>query len=99
MADIEGDAAQTVAKTLSGAAAFRVDVADKDDVRHAVAEIVATIGAPDIFVNNAGVNVFGEQLATTDADWRKCLSVDLEGAWNFPCSAARRRSRGTRSSR
>jgi NAD(P)-dependent dehydrogenase (short-subunit alcohol dehydrogenase family) len=83
VADIDGDGAQAVATHLSDAVAFRVDVADNDAVRAAVAEIVATLGAPDILVNNAGINVFGEPLATTEADWRRCMSVDLEGAWNF----------------
>jgi NAD(P)-dependent dehydrogenase (short-subunit alcohol dehydrogenase family) len=83
VADIDGDGAQAVATRLSDAAAFRVDVADNDAVRGAVAEIVAMLGPPDILVNNAGVNVFGEPLATTEADWRRCLSVDLEGAWNL----------------
>jgi NAD(P)-dependent dehydrogenase (short-subunit alcohol dehydrogenase family) len=83
LADIDGDAARAVASTLSGAAAIQVDVADVDAVRQAVATIVATLGAPDILVNNAGVNVFGEPLATTEADWRRCLGVDLEGAWHF----------------
>jgi len=30
--------------------------------------------------------VFGEPLSITDADWRRCMAVDLEGAWH--CSRA-----------
>ena len=40
-----------------------------------------------MWVNNAGVAVFGDPLAISDADWRRCMSVDLEGAWNG-CRAA-----------
>jgi NAD(P)-dependent dehydrogenase (short-subunit alcohol dehydrogenase family) len=86
VADIDGDAARTVAASLPGAGAFQLDVADADQARRMVAEVVETLGPPDILVNNAGVNVFGEPLATTQADWRRCMGVDLEGAWN--CSRA-----------
>ena len=39
-------------------------------------------GAPDILVNNAGINVFHDPLSTTDEEWRRCMSVDLDGVWN-----------------
>jgi NAD(P)-dependent dehydrogenase (short-subunit alcohol dehydrogenase family) len=47
-----------------------------------VAAMAAEIGTADILVNNAGVNVFHDPLATSDAEWRRCLSVDLDGVWN-----------------
>ena len=33
-------------------------------------------------VNNAGIAVFGDPLSITDADWQRCMSVDLDGAWH-----------------
>lgn len=44
------------------------------------------IGRPDALVNNAGVNVFFEPLKLSDADWQRCLDINLKGAWN--CSRA-----------
>lgn len=43
---------------------------------------MARLGPIGVMVNNAGVNVFREPLAMTDEDWRRCMAVDLEGAWH-----------------
>ncbi|NKF33894.1 SDR family NAD(P)-dependent oxidoreductase, partial [Pseudomonas sp. BGM005] len=40
------------------------------------------IGPLNALVNNAGVNVFAEPLATTDEEWSRCFDVNLKGAWN-----------------
>jgi NAD(P)-dependent dehydrogenase (short-subunit alcohol dehydrogenase family) len=32
---------------------------------------------------NVGINVFHEPLETTEAEWRRRFSVDLEGAWHM----------------
>jgi NAD(P)-dependent dehydrogenase (short-subunit alcohol dehydrogenase family) len=65
---------------------IRTDVSDPESVEAMVAETVATLGPPDILVNNAGIAVFGEPLSITDADWARCMSVDLNGAW-YCCRA------------
>ncbi len=44
--------------------------------------MAAQAGAVDVLVNNAGINVFHDPLATTEAEWRRCLSVDLDGVWH-----------------
>lgn len=36
----------------------------------------------DGLVNNAGVNVFSDPLATRDEDWDRCFDINLKGAWN-----------------
>ncbi|HYC24621.1 MAG TPA: SDR family oxidoreductase [Roseiarcus sp.] len=85
VADIDYPAAKAVAGSLTPrkrALAISVDISSKDAVQRMTAEVVEKLGAPDILVNNAGVNVFGEPLASTEVDWRRCMAVDLEGAWN-----------------
>jgi NAD(P)-dependent dehydrogenase (short-subunit alcohol dehydrogenase family) len=77
-----GIAAETGAVTRF----IRTDVSDPESVEAMVAETVATFGPPDILVNNAGIAVFGEPLGITDADWARCMSVDLHGAW-YCCRA------------
>jgi NAD(P)-dependent dehydrogenase (short-subunit alcohol dehydrogenase family) len=42
---------------------------------------IAAFGPPDVLVNNAGIAVFGDPLRIDDDDWRRCLSVDLDGVW------------------
>jgi NAD(P)-dependent dehydrogenase (short-subunit alcohol dehydrogenase family) len=57
------------------------DIADRASVEAMVAQSISAFGGIDILINNAGVNVFHEPLETTDEEWRRCLAVDLEGAW------------------
>lgn len=62
--------------------ALRCDVADPASVRAMVQATKADLGPADVLVNNAGIAVFREPLEMTPEDWRRCMSVDLEGAWN-----------------
>ncbi len=66
-----------------GTALFiETDVTDSASAAAMVATMTSRLGPPDILVNNAGINVFGDPLATTEADWRRCMSVDVEGVWH-----------------
>ena len=80
----ETGAAMAAELTASGASALFIptDVADSASVAAMADTTRAAFGTPDILVNNAGINVFGDPLATTDQDWRRCMSVDLEGVWH-----------------
>jgi NAD(P)-dependent dehydrogenase (short-subunit alcohol dehydrogenase family) len=57
------------------------DVTDGGSVAAMAEQVLSGHGRIDILVNNAGINVFHEPLATTDAEWRRCFAVDLEGVW------------------
>jgi NAD(P)-dependent dehydrogenase (short-subunit alcohol dehydrogenase family) len=63
------------------------DVADASSVAAMMAATLDALGPPDILVNNAGIAVFGDPLSISDADWARCMSVDLDGAW-YCCRAA-----------
>ncbi|MCR6671394.1 SDR family oxidoreductase [Devosia ginsengisoli] len=90
IAERERDRGEAVADDLrdSGAEALCIgtDVADAQSVEAMVAATVSAFGPPDILVNNAGIAVFGDPLQITDADWQRCMSVDLDGAW-YCCRA------------
>ena len=58
------------------------DITDAGTIRLAVAEANEEIGPLNALVNNAGVNVFAEPLATTDEEWSRCFDINLKGAWN-----------------
>lgn len=63
------------------------DIAEPDAAERCVQQTLAAFGRIDCLVNNAGINVFHEPLETTEAEWRRCFAVDLEGVWHM-CKAA-----------
>jgi NAD(P)-dependent dehydrogenase (short-subunit alcohol dehydrogenase family) len=75
-------AAQIEAQTGARVLAVQTDVTQAASLEHAVSEGARAFGALDILVNNAGINVFCDPLTMTDADWRRCFAVDLDGVWN-----------------
>jgi NAD(P)-dependent dehydrogenase (short-subunit alcohol dehydrogenase family) len=75
-------AAQIEAQTGARVLAVQTDVTQAASVQHAVSEGERAFGALDVLVNNAGINVFSDPLTMTDADWRRCFAVDLDGVWN-----------------
>ena len=65
----------------------QTDVTDQASVDAAIAMVRERFGRIDVLVNNAGINVFHEPLQTSDAEWQRCMAVDLEGVWRM-CRAA-----------
>jgi len=86
IAELNAETGEAVAERLRsaghGALAVQTDVAEPEAVRAMVARTVEAFGKPDILVNNAGIAVFSDPLTLTEADWRRCFAVDLDGAWH-----------------
>jgi len=80
----DDEAAQRIQEELapSGAIFVEADVSDSSAVSAMVKRALVTFGRVDVLVNNAGRNFFNDPLALTEDDWRRCMSVDLEGAWH-----------------
>ncbi len=58
------------------------DVTDRASVEAAVRQAQERHGRIDALVNNAGADVFSEPLSLDDADWERCLALNLKGTWN-----------------
>ena len=88
VADIQEDAAAAVVAEISEknglAHALRLDVADEEQVRTAMQEVVKQYGRLDILVNNAGVSHVGNVLETSAQDWDRVMAVNARGV--FLCS-------------
>lgn len=57
------------------------DVADADDCRRTVREVIDRHGRLDILVSNAGITVDKTVAKMTDDDWNKVIAVNLSGAF------------------
>ena len=66
--------------------ALRADVADSQEIGEAVRDAEETLGHIDVLVCNAGIAQQKLFTDLTDEDWRRVMSVDLDGAF-YSCRA------------
>lgn len=71
------------------ARALSLDVSNATSVRACFDEL-ASWGAPDVVINNAGVTVTRPLLEQTEADFDQVLDTNLKGCWLVATEAARR---------
>jgi 3-hydroxybutyrate dehydrogenase len=85
IADLNLDAANATARELKakGGEAFAVamNVTDEAEVEKGVADTVAKYGKIDILVSNAGIQIVKPIVEFPFADWKKLLSIHLDGAF------------------
>ena len=67
----------------------RCDLTDEPAVVAAISDVEQDLGALDIVVNNAGVQLAKPLLEMTGADWDRVLNVNLRGAFFVAREAAR----------
>jgi 3-oxoacyl-[acyl-carrier protein] reductase len=63
------------------ALALRVEVTDREQMRAALTEAEATLGAISIVVPNAGINKPTDFDQITDEDWDEVLGINLKGTF------------------
>src|SRR5690242_17419929 len=85
IADLNLDAANATAKEIqakgSDAFAVAMNVVDEAEVEKGVADTVAKYGKIDILVSNAGIQIVKPIVDFPFADWKKLLSIHLDGAF------------------
>ena len=85
IADLNLDAASATAKEIAGkggdAFAVAMNVVDEAQVEKGVADTVARYGKVDILVSNAGIQIVKPLVDFPFADWKKLLSIHLDGAF------------------
>lgn len=82
MADIDAARVDALAVPLGGnARGFAFDVSDPIAVEAAFAGIEAKIGPVAVLVNNAGILSNNKAAETSPAEWRRVLSINLDGAF------------------
>ena len=98
---LEGAAAAVAASVIVGSTARAIvcDVASEADVTRAAAEVLGSLGAPRVVVNNAGIVRRDARIhATRTEDWDEVIAVNLRGPFLIsraflPAMLAARRGR------
>jgi 3-oxoacyl-[acyl-carrier protein] reductase len=72
--------AQEIAASGGQAAAFRLDVANEDEIKAATKAAIAQFGKIDILINNAGVTRDTLLMRMKRADWDAVIATNLTGA-------------------
>jgi len=85
IADLSLDAARKTAEEIKAkhghAFAVAMNVTDEAQVEKGVAEVIAKYGKIDILVSNAGIQIVKPLVDFPFADWKKLLSIHLDGAF------------------
>jgi len=87
IADINGEGATAAAESLPTASGMTVDVSDPAAVQAMVEAAVERFGRLDILVNNAAIVPFTAWDDIDFAEWRRIMSVNLDGVF-LTCRAA-----------
>ncbi len=85
--DRNGSLAAQLARDIGAGEPWVGDVSDSQFCSSAVAEAVRRHGRLDIVVNAAGIIVRASGEQTSDDDWRRIMSVNVDGTF-FMCRAA-----------
>src|SRR5512134_1563700 len=82
LVDVDALRLDSVVRFLRGTTfAVPCDVSDPAAVRQAHAQVEANLGPVDVLVNNAGVLSNNKAEATDDAEWRRLMAVNVDGAF------------------
>ena len=86
IADLELAAAQETAASLTAmgpgsAIGVAMNVTDEKAVNDGIAEVVAAWGGIDVLVSNAGIQIVHKIEEFPFSDWKKMLSIHLDGAF------------------
>jgi len=76
------EAARRTQAAAPGSAVIQCDVSSEASVEAAFSELGASVGAPDILINSAGLNQSGVAVADMGLEqWNRLMATDLTGAF------------------
>ena len=67
----------------------QTDVTDQADVRRAFDQVNAELGLPTVLVTAAGITIWNDSVEVSAEEWRKVVSVNLDGTFFAAQSFAR----------
>ena len=79
--DIDGDAAERVAKELDGLA-YAVDVTDYDELERAVRDAATRLGGISLLFHNAGGSTIARVHEFSLEEWNRIVALNLTGVFH-----------------
>jgi NAD(P)-dependent dehydrogenase (short-subunit alcohol dehydrogenase family) len=79
MAKLEAIAKKIQSETKSEAAAFQVDITDKQSVARLTEQVLARFKTVDILVNSQGLNIKKDAVGFPTGDWDQMFNVNVRG--------------------
>lgn len=83
--DVDGDAgpksAAAIAKNGGNCEFFRCNVSIGKEVSQALDAVVHQYGAIDILVSNAGIQLYGDAITTSEEEWDRLMGINLKGCF------------------
>jgi 3-oxoacyl-[acyl-carrier protein] reductase len=84
LVDVDAMRLDSLARFLRGSiVSVPCDVSEAGAVRQAHQQVEKLLGPVDILVNNAGVHTNNKVEATSEDEWRRIMSVNLDGAFHW----------------
>jgi len=80
---------QALAETAARVVPVELDLRDEPSLAAKTGEILATLGAFDLLVNNAGANLRKDAVDVTAAEWDALMDVNLRGTYFLTQQVAR----------
>ncbi len=88
--DVEERKLSDARDSLGDVGLIAADVSNPEDVRRAFDELYKMAGRLDVLVNNAGISIRHAFTDITPHEWRRVMSVNLDGVFFVAQEAARR---------
>lgn len=83
--DINGDAGRETADAIAKGGAtcdyFPCNVSVSAEVSHAVEAAASKYGSVDILISNAGIQLYGNSVTTTEEEWDRLIGINLKGCF------------------
>ena len=86
--DVDTDRGQTVERAINSSGGkclfIGTDVSSTDSVDAAITTVVSELGSPDILVNNAAVQLIGQDARAHEVSeeiWHRTIDINLKGPW------------------
>ena len=83
IADINGDGAGEVARSIDRAFPLQIDITDAASVQRAIQQVLERSAGIDVLVNNAGIGGKAAPLwEQTEEDWQRIIAINMTGIFH-----------------